>query len=62
MTRTTRAQRVALKRLYDRWEVPLMSYKRFRQGLSPTFGCNGAVVIDWCHMWICIEQDGYSHS
>ena len=62
MVRTTKAQRKALKRMYDRWEVPLMSYKAFRLGLRPTFGCDGAVAIEWCRMWLCIEHDGYTHS
>lgn len=29
---------------------------------QPTFGCDGAVALPWCGMWLCIETDGYTHS
>ena len=61
MVRTTKAQRRALKRVYDR--TPLgITYRRFRADIMPTFGCDGAVVVDWCGMFLCIETDGYTHS
>lgn len=28
----------------------------------PTVGCDGAVALPWCNMWLCIERDGYTHS
>lgn len=81
MTRTNKAQRVALKRVYDRGPIlPYLTdleqmmvnrgklavvpitYRQFRRGLQPTFGCDGAVVIKWAGMWLCIERDGYVHS
>jgi len=27
-----------------------------------TIGCDGAVTVPWCGMWLCIERDGYTHS
>lgn len=27
-----------------------------------TIGCDGAITIPWCGMWLCIERDGYTHS
>ncbi len=29
---------------------------------QPTIGCDGAVALPWCGMWLCIERDGYTHS
>lgn len=78
---TTKAQRAALKRVYDRapilpqltkleqamidsgrlTAVPI-TYKQFRRGAQATFGCDGAVTIQWKGMWLCIERDGYCHS
>jgi hypothetical protein len=76
MTKTTRAQREAIKRVFDRERLyrlrpedhpnrhmgyPL-SYKDFRKTVVPTFGMDGAVVVQWCGMWLCIERDGHVHS
>lgn len=30
--------------------------------VQSTFGMDGAVVIPWCGMFLCIEKDGYTHS
>jgi hypothetical protein len=38
------------------------SFLSFRRSVQGTFGCDGAVTIKWCNMWLCIEQDGYTHS
>ena len=78
MVITTRAQRAALKRVFDRTPlfhppvydpdapVPIperrVSYRDFRKTVQPTFGCDGAVTVPWCGMWLCIERDGYTHS
>lgn len=76
----TRAQRMALKRVFDR--SPLypasgkagftsqqagptdrpISYRAFRRNVHPTFGCDNAVCVPWCGMWLAIETDGYVHS
>ena len=72
MVITTREQREAIKRIYDRapqFETTVdaynnkpMSYRTFRKTVQPTFGCDGAVVVHWANMWLCIEKDGYTHS
>lgn len=77
MVITTREQRVALKRVFDRGPIlpyltpeekaegivaiPL-TYKQFRRGVYPTFGCDNAITVKWAGMWLCIERDGYTHS
>jgi hypothetical protein len=30
--------------------------------VQPTFGCDGAVIVHWQGMWLCIERDGYCHT
>lgn len=61
MVRTTRSQRQALLRVFKR--VPLaMPYRAWRATVQPTFGCDGAIAVPWCGMWLCIERDGYTHS
>jgi len=77
MITTTRQQRVALKRKYDQsapkpyltpeevaagWVAHPITYKQFRRSVQPTFGCDGAVTVQWCGMWLCIERNGYCHS
>ena len=66
MVRTTRAQREALQR---RWNQAthdsvqfMLSYRQFRRTVQPTFGCDNAVTVKWCGIWLCIETDGYTHS
>jgi hypothetical protein len=65
--RTTREQRKALKRMYDRIEqtdafAGILTYRKFRKTVQPTFGCDGAIAVPWHSMWLCIEKDGYTHS
>jgi len=69
----TRAQRVALKKVYDRQPIdakPMMldgyygirrklSYRQFRRTVQP--GCR-CIMVPWCGMWLGIEPDGYIHS
>ena len=70
MVRTTRKQREAIKRVYDRgdiwWDTPagkyLVSYREFRRSVKGTICCDGAVTVHWCRMWLCIERDGHVHS
>lgn len=67
MTRTTRKQREALKSVFDRGPVldaagSPINYRTWRRGVQGTIGCDGAVVIGWCGMFLCIERDGYVHS
>jgi hypothetical protein len=74
MTRTTRAQRRAIFSVFKRGPLfkqevvnyvvlkVAMSYRDFRAQVMPTYGCDGAVVVPWHGMWLCIEADGYTHS
>lgn len=61
MTKTTRAQRLAI---FRKWQQAAngLTYRTFRATVQPTFGLDGAVVVHWCGMWLCIETDGYCHS
>ncbi len=55
----TRAQRVALKAVYDRPQTRVQSYRHFRKTAQPGSGC---IMVPWCGMWLGIEPDGYTHS
>ena len=69
MVTINRAQRVALKRVFDRGPVygdfPSMprlgplTYREFRGTVQQGFGC---VMVKWCNMWLGIEPDGHTHS
>ena len=61
MTKTTRAQRIAIMRKWTQ-DANGLTYRQFRLKVSPTFGMDGAIVLPWCGMWLAIEQDGYTHS
>jgi hypothetical protein len=59
MITTTKAQRVAIAKYARRMELP---YKQVRLTIRSTYGCDGAVVLPYYSMFICIERDGYAHS
>lgn len=69
---TTRAQRLAIKRIYDRQPIYVskvaeamkqrVPYKRFRKSVMGTLAMDGAVIVNWAGMWLVIETDGYVHS
>jgi hypothetical protein len=61
MVQTTREQRRALGRVFARVDLG-MTYREFRATIQPTFGCDGAVIVRWEGMWLCIERDGYCHT
>jgi hypothetical protein len=70
----TRAQRVALKRIYDRevWEHTAIkysdydrrSYLAFRRTVEGLIGGQGCVMVPWLNggIWLGIETDGHTHS
>lgn len=75
MIKTTRAQREALKRVYERHDIvpqpdgaprrmvnkqPL-TYREFRATVKPFFG-DSCVMVPAFGMWLGIETDGYTHS
>jgi hypothetical protein len=39
-----------------------MTWSQFSNSVQGTIGCNGAVAVYWCNMWLCIEPDGYCHT
>lgn len=43
-------------------ETSYNNYRSFRKMAKGTFGCDGAITVYWCNMWLCIEKDGYTHS
>lgn len=57
----TKAQRLALKRIYLRLEFP-PPYKVFRRRVQPTFFMDSAIVVPFYSMFLVIETDGYTHS
>lgn len=59
MTLTTRAQRLAIFRTYQRSPDGSPSYRTFRKRALSGYGC---IMIQWCGMWLGIETDGYTHS
>lgn len=34
----------------------------FFDSVEPTIGCDDAVTVKWCGMYLCIETDGYCHT
>lgn len=65
MKATTKAQRCAMKRLYDRYMSgdthDTITYREWRKGVKPAFGIDCLMVQQW-GMWIGIERDGHTHS
>lgn len=61
MVRLTKDQQKALARAYARAPMP-ETFLQFRRRVQPTFGCDGAVVVQWQGMWLCVERDGYTHT
>ena len=69
MIRTTKAQRMTLKRKWleqnrglSRNLRTLVSYRAFRRTVRTLFGGNGCIMVPWCGMWVGIETDGYAHT
>ena len=72
MTPTTKAQRLAIKRVFDRSPIYTtkvaeamnqpISYRRFRASVAGTICMDGAVIVNWAGMWLAIERDGHTHS
>lgn len=61
MAKTTKEQR---KAIHAKWKLNNQgkTYRAFRATVKPTFGMDGAVVVEWCGMWVAIEKDGYAHT
>ena len=66
MVKTTKPQRQTIKRIFARgndWarDMPA-TYKELRKRVQPVFCCAPAICLPIAGMWLCIEDDGYTHS
>jgi hypothetical protein len=61
MVPLTKPQRVAVYRKWSQSNQDL-SYKQFRSTALPMCFGDGAIVIQWCNMFLAIETDGHIHS
>jgi hypothetical protein len=59
--RITKNQQISLARKWHQSNQG-MSYLQFRRTIQPTFGSDGAIMVEWCGMFLGIEIDGYCHS
>ena len=57
----TKPQRAAVHRKWSMSKQDL-SYKQFRSTALPMCLGDGAIVIQWCNMFLAIETDGHTHS
>lgn len=57
----TKEQRKSLHQLWLRAPKG-QTYLEFRRDVAPILGCQGAIVVPWCGMFIVVEEDGYAHS
>lgn len=39
-----------------------MTWAEFAKTAQPTFHMDNAIVVKWCGMFLCVEEDGYTHS
>jgi len=58
----TAAQEEAIIRKYECNQSGYYNLMEFMDEAKPMGGCDGAVTVKWCGMWLCIERDGYTHS
>jgi hypothetical protein len=59
MIKTTKAQRIAILRVANRWGRDYRDLRRIAQG---TIGYDGAIALPMGVIWLLIERDGYCHS
>jgi len=59
LTKLTKQQQMAVARLSGRYDKP---YKELRREVVSTIGFDSCVMINIGHMWLGIEEDGYTHS
>ncbi len=70
MITLTKAQRLSLKRIYERHIGSIVeggktdhrTYRQFRKTVQPELCGYGAVMVQVPGMWIGIETDGYAHT
>ncbi len=74
MTPTTKPQRQAIKRVFDRCPLDAncdrlksnsaltpISYRQYRAMARPVI-FDDSIMVNWCNMWLGIEPDGHTHS
>ena len=61
MAKLTKDQQTKLARKWEENKQD-MTYLQFRRSVEPSIGCDGAIMVKWCGMWLGIETDGYSHA
>lgn len=59
--RANKAQLTALLRLYQRDPGQHRTFLAFRRSATMSYPL-GCMMVQWCGMWIGIEDDGYTHS
>ena len=59
--RITRKQQETLR---IKWEAAPdgRTFLQFRRSVVPVLGCDPAIAVRWCGMYLCIEDDGYCHT
>ena len=57
----TKAQYETIKRKHEQSSdgKTLLEFLRL---VTPTIGCDEAIAVPWCGMWLCIERNGYCHT
>ena len=55
-------QQNSLFRKYQQSDSGFSSYLAFRRTVMPYLGGDKSVIVQWCGMWLGIEEDGYTHS
>ncbi|MDP6526523.1 MAG: hypothetical protein QGH15_20105 [Kiritimatiellia bacterium] len=58
----TDEQRAAVQDKYEVNDSGYASALDMANACQSTIGCDGAITVQWCGMWLCIETDGYTHS
>lgn len=58
----TKAQRRAVKDLFERSPDGAKTYREFRKRAHYGIPFGDHIMILWCHMWVGIEKDGHTHT
>jgi hypothetical protein len=58
----TEAQEDAIRAKFEISHGTYISAEEMINAATSTVGCDGAVAVPWCGMWLCIERDGYTHT
>ena len=61
MAKLTKDQQTTLARKWHQSSQD-MTYLQFRRSVEPSIGCDDAIMVKWCGMWLGIETNGHSHA